>query len=327
MAAAAPPAASTRLAIGSCANDTILPDLPIFAAVKKEAPEALFLIGDTPYIDSTDPKVQESRYAEFFSRPSLAELLRTTPMYGVWDDHDFGKDNTDGSLEGREHSRAAFVKWHPRNPSFGEDGQGVYTKVRVGPVEVFLLDARWFANTEPSFADPNRKTLLGRRQWEWLRRELPASDAPFKLLVTGLLWADSCRPNKPDCWAQYRHERDALMRFIGERGIPGVMVVSGDIHRSRALRHPAKDWGAPYDIVEIVSSPLANTVHQTAAVPDPHLLWDAGVMHACVIIDADAGASPAVLTARWIDEQGRELYRLRVTLDELSPPRTGGPTR
>lgn len=313
-----------RLAFGSCANDKIFPDLPIFTRVQQEAPDALFLIGDTPYIDSTDPKIQDARYAEFFRRPSLAELLKTTPVYGVWDDHDFGKDNTDGTLAGREHSRAAFIKWHPANPSFGEDEEGVYTKVRVGPVEVFLLDARWFANTEPSFADPDKPTLLGRRQWEWLRRELPASEAPFKVLVTGLLWADSCRANKPDCWAQYRHERDAIMRFIGERRISGVLIMSGDIHRSRAFRHPADAWHAPYDIFEIVSSPLANTVHASANVPDPHLLFDAGVMHACVIVDADASATPPFFTARWIDHEGNELYRLRVTLDQLIPSEPGG---
>ncbi len=325
-ACADPPRTTTRLAFGSCANDKLFPELPIFRQVLREAPDALFLIGDTPYIDSTDPAIQDARYAEFFARPALAELLKVTPMYGIWDDHDFGLDNTDGRLPGKEHSRAAFIRWHPSNPSFGQDDQGVFTRVRVGPVEVFLLDTRWFAGTEPSFADAEKPTLLGRVQWEWLRRELPASEAPFKILVTGMLWADSCRANKPDCWAQYRHERDAVMRLLGERGVSGVLLMSGDIHRSRAYRHAAGDWGAPYDMYEIVTSPLANTVHASANVPDPHLLFDAGVMHACVIVDADTGVSPATLTSRWIDHEGRELYRLRVTLEELTPgaPRSEG---
>ncbi|MBM4108003.1 MAG: alkaline phosphatase family protein [Phycisphaerae bacterium] len=323
-AAWAAPPATARLALGSCANDLLFPDMPIFAQVRRHAPDALFLIGDTPYIDSTDPAVQESRYAQFFSRSTLAELLKTTPMYGVWDDHDFGLDNTDGNLAGKEHSRRAFVKWHPGNPSFGEHDRGVYTKVRVGPVEVFLLDARWFAGTEPSFADPARPTLIGRQQWDWLRRELSASTATFKLLVTGMIWNDSARPLKPDFWGAYRHEREAIMRFIGERGVTGVVLVAGDIHRCRAFRHSAAEWRAPYDMYEIVSSPLANTVHLTADVPDPHLLFDAPAMHAFVLLEADADAHPPTLTARWIDHGGQELFRLRVTLDQLSPAKKEG---
>lgn len=318
------PPPTARLAFGSCANDKLMPEMPIFRQIAKAAPDALFLIGDTPYIDSTDPAVQEARYAEFFGRASLAELLKTTPMFGVWDDHDFGQDNVNGTLPGKEHSRRAFIRWHPRNPSFGENDLGVYTKVRVGPVEVFLLDARWFAGTEPSFADATKPTLLGRQQWAWLRRELAASTATFKVLATGMVWNDSVRAGKPDYWGAYRHERDAIMRFIKASGISGVVLLAGDIHRCRAFRHPAGDWQAPYDMYEIISSPLANLVHLTADVPDPHLIFDTPLQHAFVLLEADAGVTPPTLKFRWIDHEGREHFRLPLTLDELTAPKQAG---
>ena len=58
------------------------------------------------------------------------------------------------------------VGGHTANESFGEDGEGIYTSFRRGPVEVFLIDARYFSQTGPSPVDPKKKALLGERQWE-----------------------------------------------------------------------------------------------------------------------------------------------------------------
>ena len=64
------------------------------------------LLGDTPYIDTTDLKVQRRRYREFSAEvPAFADLVAHTPVYGTWDDHDFGRNDTDGNLEGKANSR------------------------------------------------------------------------------------------------------------------------------------------------------------------------------------------------------------------------------
>jgi hypothetical protein len=69
------------------------------------------------------------------------------------------------------------------------------------PLEVFLIDARWFSRTEPSQFDPEQATLLGRQQWKWLRQSLLASTAPFKLLCTGMTWDD--KQWDTDHWDSY----------------------------------------------------------------------------------------------------------------------------
>ena len=75
---------------------------------------ALVLLGDTPYIDSTDLERQRRRYREFWSIPELRPLAASVPVYATWDDHDFATNDTVGAQPGRERSRRAFVEYHPQ---------------------------------------------------------------------------------------------------------------------------------------------------------------------------------------------------------------------
>lgn len=320
--------ARVSIAFGSCCKDRPGEPLPVFATIASHRPDALVLIGDTPYIDSTDLAVQRRRYREFFANPQLAALRASTATYATWDDHDFGRNDTDGRLKGRDNARRAFVEYHANagpdgcggRRDDGENGEGVYSKFRAGPVEVFLIDARWFSRTEPSPVDPERPTLLGARQWEWLRRELRASTATFKVLATGMIWNESVRPLKTDYWGAYPHERAAVWKFIADERIDGVVLMGGDIHRSRLLRHPPEFAGTPYPLYEFISSPLSQSVHANANVPHPSLLWDAGDPSVFLLLEADSTVSPPTLTGRWINAAGDELHRVSVRADEIACP-------
>lgn len=320
--------ARVSLAFGSCCKDKPGEPLPIFDTIAANTPDALVLIGDTPYIDSTDLAVQRRRYREFFANPQLAALRSSTATYATWDDHDFGRNDTDGRLKGRENARRAFIEYHANagadgcgeSSEDGEHGEGIYSKFRLGPVEVFLIDARWFSRTEPSPVDPQKLTLLGARQWEWLRRELRASTATFKVLATGMIWNESVRPLKTDYWGAYPHERAAVWEFIADARIDGVVLMGGDIHRSRLLKHPPGATGAPYPLYEFISSPLSHNVHANANVPHPSLAWDVGDPSVFLLLEADSTVSPALLTGRWINAAGQELHRIDIRADEVACP-------
>ncbi len=297
----------TRLAFGSCARED-----PESSAVWRRMsamdPHAVVLLGDTPYIDSTALDVQRTRYGEFAAVPDFADLLRTRSLYATWDDHDFGANDTDGQLAGKSNARRAFIENHA-NPSYGDGTEGVYTKFRRGGVEVFLLDTRYFAGTEASPVAAGQPTLLGRRQWEWLRQELRASSAPFKLLASGMIWNGAVRPGKRDHWASYPHEREALFRFIGQEKIPGVVLVGGDIHRTRVLRHETTET-AGYPLVELVTSPIHSGVIDAANVPHRGLVHDSGEPHSFLLITVDTTVTPSTLVAQFQNAAGRELYSL-----------------
>ena len=305
-----------RLAIGSCAREAE-GDRAVWRRMAALDPHAVLLLGDTPYIDSTDLAVQRRRYGEFAAGPEFSEMRRRRPLYATWDDHDFGANDTDGRLDGKEDARRAFLEYHP-NPSYGDGGEGVYTKLRMGGAELFLLDTRYFAGLEWSpIADG--PSLLGVRQWEWLRDGLMTSDAPFKLLASGLVWNGAVRPGKPDHWESYAEEREALLRFIGDEGISGIVLLGGDVHRTRVLRYDTRDI-VGYPLTELITSPIHSGVIADANAPHPALIHDSGEPHAFLMVTIDTTVDPPTLRAQFQNAQGLELYALTLDAAALTSP-------
>lgn len=309
-----PERTSGSIAFGSCADERKFSEQPVWRHMRERKPNLVVLLGDTPYIDSTDLGVRRERYRAFYSQPQFAELARKAPIVATWDDHDYATNDRFGDFEGRDDARRAFLEYHGPG-EWGENSQGIYTRRRVGPIEVFLLDTRWFADTEPSPLDASKKTLLGAAQWKWLQRGLEASDAPFKVLASGMIWNEAVRPLKRDHWGHWPHERDGIFRWLGEKNISGVVLVGGDIHRTRVVQHATKSV-VGYDIVELITSPLANSVIDAANAPHPGLLFDAGVEQSCLWLSA-AAAATSKLDAVFMDGSGNKLFgleRLAVTL-------------
>ncbi len=311
--------ARVSIAFGSCtAEDGTT--ARVWEQIGEQGAEAVVLLGDAPYIDSTDLAVQQQRYREFAAATSMQMLFWHTPFYAVWDDHDFGANDSDGNLPGKEFSRQAFIQYHA-NPSYGDGTQGVYTSFRRGPLEVFLLDTRSFAGTGPSPADPGRPSLLGAGQWEWLLRELAASTATFKVLACGIVWNGAVRPFKKDHWDTYSHEREALFRFIGENRNTGVVLVSGDLHRSRVIRH-ATTGTAGYVLTELTTSPMHSSVLAWNDVSHPGLVTDLGEPNTFMLLVADTTVKPATLEARFLNGAGDVLHVEAISAAALSqePP-------
>jgi len=306
------------LAFGSCASEKFP---GVWRRMADEGVDAVLLCGDTPYIDTSDLAKNRERHRAFLAQDGLRELVRTRPTLGTWDDHDFGANDSDGTKVDRETIRRVFTEYRAL-ASFGEQGEGIYTTFRRGPVEVFLIDARYFSRTEPSPVDPKKPTLLGRRQWDWLRRSLADSTAPFKVLATGMVWHD--KPNKEkDDWETYAYERDALFRSIGEQKIPGVVLLGGDVHVGLLLEHPTTKT-AGYPIFEYVSSPLHDRVLEKL-IPrdDPRLKWSTAEPNIFLRMEADSTREVPRLTSAWIRMDGTRLHEHVIDAREgrLTPAR------
>lgn len=315
--------ARVRLAFGSCAKEDS-GTANCWTRLETIGPAALVLLGDTPYIDTTKLEVQRKRYQEFAAVPSFVSLVRNRPLYSTWDDHDFGRNDTNGLLEGKAAARQAFVEYHAGATEYGRGGNGVYCSFRRGPVEVFLLDTRWFAGTEDSAHAEGKKTLLGREQWAWLRAGLKASTAPFKLIACGMIWNDAVRPKKTDYWGAYPWERDALFAFIGEEKVSGCVLVGGDIHRSRVVRHDSRA-AAGYDLIELITSPLHDSIIEAANVPHPGLIKDMGEINSFMLITADSTRAAPTLQATFMNAAGAQLFEISIPAANLGPEQ--GPMR
>jgi len=319
--------ATTTLAFGSCAdmNETTG---RTWDAILAAQPDAMVLLGDTPYIDSTDPDRQRRRYEQFAATPGFTAAREAMTIYGIWDDHDFGRNDTDGNLEGKENSRAAFIEHYEPlgNETFGNGEAGVYTSFVVGNIEVFLLDTRYFAATEPSLFDDDKPTLLGEDQWHWLVNGLEESTADFKVLACGMIWNGSVRPGKTDHWAAYPHEYDALLRFINAERIDGVVLIGGDIHRSRCVLHDTAE-SAGYAIPEFITSPMHDRIIDAANQPHDGLQFDTGTPNSFLLLETGKNDNgEPTLTARFLaanedaeaGEEAEELFVFQRTLSELT---------
>lgn len=307
---------AATVAFGSCAHEQAFPEQPIWERIVARAPDALVLLGDTPYIDLGTVAARRQRHRAFFAFPPVRAALAAIPTWTTWDDHDYTANDEFGAVTGSATARPVFVEYHA-HASYGDGTRGIWTKFRRGPIEVFVLDTRTCADTEPSLLAPGERTLLGKAQTEWLLRELVASTATFKVLACGMVWNDGVRPNKKDCWGNWLPERNALFRWLGERRIAGVVLVGGDVHRSRVIVHPTRA-AVGYDVPEFIASPLAQNVLESNKVDVPGLVFDAGEPHSCLFLSAAGSGEQAMLRAVFQAGDGREFHTREIPLEALT---------
>lgn len=243
---------------------------PLWKGISNVSPDLICLMGDTPYIDSSDLSVVRKRHRDFLSVGGLSQLIKNTSTVGTWDDHDFGRNNGNGRnmVKGKRGTRQGFIEYrgHQR---YGTGTEGVYHSVDLGMVEVFLLDPRYFSQTEPSPVDAKQTTCFGGEQWEWIQEKLKASKAPFKVLSFGQIWQDKKNGETDDMFT-YWYERDALFDFVEREDISGVVLLGGDIHVSRHLVHPLR---AGYDLHDFIISPGHKRTITELNVFHPSLRW------------------------------------------------------
>ncbi len=299
--------ARVSIALGSCA---FTEPSPVWTRMEATGCEALVLLGDTPYIDKYDLAVARQRHREFLHIPELRPLLARRPVWGTWDDHDFGLNAHlgDSDPRGKRLTRQAFLEYRALD-SPGDVNGGIYTRFRAGPLEVWLLDPRWFANTEPSPVDPAKPSCFGATQWNWLQRTLQASTAPFKLLAMGEIWQDKTN-SEPDDLGTFPHEREALFDFIRDQQITGVMLCGGDIHCSRHLILKNR---VGYDLHEFVTSPIHASTIPSLNVPHPALVWGRPEPRSFLRLTADTTVPTPTCSATFLNANGTTLHEVSLT--------------
>jgi alkaline phosphatase D len=236
--------------------------------VDAQAPDLFFWLGDNVYADAESEIAFADEYRRQRNVPSLQPVIRSIPQFAIWDDHDFGYNNSDGEFPFKEQSLAVFKRYWA-NPAYGQpDNPGVYFDYSYAGVDFFFLDGRYYRAPNGAPDGPG-KTFLGKAQKEWLMERLLASRAPFKILSCGSGWsmADGLTG---DTWAAFRTERDELFDFIRDRRIEGVVCLSGDSHVGELNCIPYSEKGG-YDIFDLVSSPLAQPTDSSWVTQSPEV--------------------------------------------------------
>jgi phosphodiesterase/alkaline phosphatase D-like protein len=242
-----------KLAAASCAKIQDIEQPPAWAEIQQERPDVLLLLGDNIYLqrDRHDDPAQlaaELRhlYAQQFGEPGFAALLADVRARGghvvaIYDDHDFLGNNRYGGDHGTALCNAARQEFVTAfaPPLTGGD---VYRALTVGPVDIVVLDERFYRRAPANSAN-DRDAVLGAAQWNWLEGVLAASKS--KYLVIGS--STTLHTFGDESWEQYPAAFQRISQLL--RGRRGALVVSGDVHRN-----------ACYDdngVIEIVTSAVA----------------------------------------------------------------------
>lgn len=257
-------------AVASCMNVALLPHQVAWNAVMRENPSLLIQLGDNIYASGNRPVRARGFHFRQRTVPEYRRVLSRVPVLAVWDDHDYIGNDSDGTALEKEGSLALFREVFP-NPNAGlPDTPGVFFAADYGDVDIFLLDVRYHRTprTEPI----ETRSILGDAQLLWLEQKLKASSATFKLIGSGSTL------HRGDAWSNY--PRDLRRLFELTREVPGMVMLTGDLHRSGLL-----DWGEnihgplSYPLLEVTSSGVAIeaplfsfvTLHLDTQKSDPEL--------------------------------------------------------
>lgn len=252
-------------ALGSCAyiNETQYdrPGTPygsnyqIFESINKSNPDFMLWLGDNVYLREADWNSKTGilhRFSHTRALPEMQPMLANMHHFGIWDDHDFGPNNSDRSYHLKKVTEQAFKDFFP-SPNYIFDN-GITSYVQWADADFFLLDNRYWRT-------PNRRTdlereILGDEQLEWLIDALVNSFAPFKFVVMGGQFLNPAKHG--EAYSKIApEERQKIIDAILELKIRGVIFLTGDVHRTELTK---MDMPNGYPLYDLTVSPLTSGV-------------------------------------------------------------------
>jgi phosphodiesterase/alkaline phosphatase D-like protein len=253
---------SFSFAFGNSAKYGRLNQSALLASIEQDI---LFFLstGDLFYanISKNRPDAFRTAYRKAFQSEPLRKLCRKVPLVYIWDDHDYGPNNSDKYSPSRLASRKVYQEVVPHYPLIlGQGDVAIYQAFSVGRVRFILTDLRSERSSNNALDGPN-KTMMGKEQLEWFMNELKESSRAYALViwVSSVTWTSKVEEGA-DHWGGFAHERKMIANFIKKHRIHNLFVVSGDAHSLAADDGRNSDYanggGAPLPV--IIAAPLDN---------------------------------------------------------------------
>ncbi|MEM9544956.1 MAG: alkaline phosphatase D family protein [Bacteroidota bacterium] len=226
-------------------------DLKIFESMAKEDARFMVWLGDNIYLREVDWNSRSGiyhRYTHARGQKELQPLLSKMHHYAIWDDHDYGPNDSDRTYGHKDKTREAFEDFWA-NPNYGVMGlEGITGSFSWNDCDFFLLDNRWYRT--PKSAEG---TILGARQLEWLIDALRFSKATFKFICIGGQVVSDLKEHEN--YAVFGAERKKLLHLIDDYNIKNVVFLTGDRHHSEVSEYITPDGDKIFDIT---SSPMTS---------------------------------------------------------------------
>ena len=206
---------------------------PNLTAVSAERPDFMCLLGDSIYADSMSPAFQYwTLWRRHLGHDGLRDMSANTSFIATWDDHEVDNNwswtETSDIEQKYADGIAAFRDALPQRE--GPGGSGIWRVLRWGPVlDVFVLDCR---------GERRDDLYISTEQMDWLKEELSASSARFKIILNSVPITDLTAIfgiiAYEDRWQGFPVQREEILAHIAESGIEGVLWVAGDLHYASA---------------------------------------------------------------------------------------------
>ncbi len=300
-----------RIAFGSCSKANLAQ--PLWADVLADEPDVWIWLGDIVYGDTLDMDVLRAKYALQEANPGYRRLSASAEVIGVWDDHDYGRNDAGKEYPKKRQSQQVLLDFlaEPRDsPRRTQDG--VYASYDFGEgerkVKVILLDTRYHRDNPGADAD-----ILGETQWQWLEAGLRSSDARVNIVGSSIQVVPA--EHRYEKWANFPAARDRLLRIVRESGAKGVIFLSGDRHQAEISRMTGGD--TPYPLYDITSSGLTHVAQGNTDEPNRFRVGKAVAKLNFGLIAIDWSAVPATVSFDIRGEGNAKLLEERVALDSL----------
>jgi alkaline phosphatase D len=250
------------MAFGSC-NRQDAPQ-PLWKPILADHPDLWIWMGDNIYGDSPVMDTLRAKYARQNANPDYQLLKASTPIIGVWDDHDYGINDGDKRFAQKKESRDLMFDFlgMPAD-ALERRREGGYSAHTYGTgdqqVKVILLDGRYFRDTlsrlDRQYQVNLTGQMLGDAQWKWLEQELNTSTARVNFIVSGVQFLPT--EHVYEKWANFPKEREKLLDLIARSGAQTPILMSGDRHISEIMK--LEDTRFPGGLIEITASGLTHT--------------------------------------------------------------------
>jgi len=293
-----------RVAFSSCFGRKGVESAPGRKQLMASGRADLFLeLGDNHYADSTEPQKQRAAYLSQRGTEAWHACVHSLPTYGIWDDHDYGPNDSDRTAAGKARSLKTYQQvW--ANPSYGEaDNPGIYSTFHRGDVQFFLLDDRYYRDPNSSANVPT-KTVFGTKQKAWIKQQLKDSSAKIKIVAMGSEWQLN---GHRDSYTSFKTEQKEMLDFFKTQ--EGIILLSGDRHFTGAYQIRG-------ETLEVTAGPMGSRNFPTKNLPDMFVNHGAGKMFAVLELDTTADVPTVTLE---VHRDGKGVIETRaISWDELN---------
>ncbi len=276
----------TRFIVGSCMSDSHAFEHvrdKIWPQMNQYNPDFLILLGDQVYVDDFDFVKREmatefdlwTRYIDSLRKIPLFQQRNLIPLLAIWDDHDYGTNNSNKNFKSKEAALKVFTAFFGGEvikDVIQTEKNGVYFSFNAYSQKFLLMDNRYYREATPD----HPLGQWGEKQNQWFKKQIQTSKDPIWLANGGQFFTKATfvpldAKNKKQINESYIDDFPTyfkkLIENIKTTKAP-VVFLSGDVHYSEISLIEPEVVG--YKTYEITSSPLHSYIYRS---PDGKESW------------------------------------------------------